>query len=140
MGLKGCSVDDHDLVVDGIGVRWQQLPALNSLIEGITLRYVGATSHVLERRLVGSDHPSPGTTLNGHVTDSHPTFHRHVPDGLACVLDDVACTAGDAYLPYDGQDQVFGRNAEGQRPVDIDLHRLVLVLSQSLGGQHVLHL
>ncbi len=138
MRLKRRSVYGHDGIINSVVIRWQQLPLLHSLVESIALRYVGATSHVFERRFVGSDHPCPGAALDRHVADGHPTFHGHLADGLACVLYDVARAAGDAYLSDDGQDQVFGRDAEGQRPVHVHLHGLVLVLSQSLGGQHVL--
>ena len=67
-------------------------------------------------------------------------FHRELLDGLAAVLDDVALAAAGAGVRDEGEDQVLGGDAVGQRPVDGDRHRLRLGLRQRLRGEHVLDL
>jgi hypothetical protein len=56
------------------------------------------------------------------------------------ILDDVAGAAGGAGLADDRERDVLGGHADGQLPVDLDLHVLRLLLDQRLGGQHMLDL
>ena len=79
-----------------------------------TLRSEAATLQISEGGLVGGDHPGARAGFDAHVADGHAAFHRERADGAASILNDVAGSAVGADLADDVQDDVFGRDAEGQ--------------------------
>jgi hypothetical protein len=99
-----------------------------------------APSSVCSARQYSGDHPSAAAALDRHVADGHPALHRQRLDRRPRVLDDVADSAGDAHLTDCGEDQVFGGDAEAERPLVADPHRAGLGLHHALGREHVLNL
>ena len=88
---------------------------------------------------VNGDQAGTRARLDGHVADRHAAFHAQGADGRAGELDGVAGAAGRADLADDGQHDVLGAAALGQRAFHLDQHVLGLLGQQGLGGQHMLH-
>ncbi len=118
----------------------QRAPVVERGLPGGPRRRVRPALQVPERHVVRRHQPGPGAGLDGHVADGQAPRHGQRADGRAAVLEHVALAAAGADLGDDGQDQVLGRYAIGQRAVHRDRHRLGPDLRQRLGGQHVLHL
>ena len=97
-----------------------------------------AAFQVGEGGLVGRDHAGPGAGFDAHVADRHAAFHRKRTNGGAGIFDHVAGGAGGADAADDVEDDVLGRDAEGQLAFDIDAEGFRLVLRQRLRGHHVL--
>ncbi len=123
------------LLVRGAVVRPQRPPLVWDRI-----RRTRATDHPLERRLVGRDHARAAAALDRHVADRHPAFHAQRLNRRTRVLDDVPDGALDAHLADRRQDQVLGGDAEPERSVIPDQHRLRLALHEALGREHVFDL
>ena len=83
------------------------------------LRRVRLALDVREGGLVRGDETGPRATLDGHVADGHPLFHRQAADGLAAVLEDVARAAAHADARDEVEDDVLGRDARLEAAVDV---------------------
>ena len=118
-------------------VRLQGFPVRDCSIPGIARRRIRPAFEVIESDLVRRHHAGAGATLDGHVAQGHAAFHVHVSDGAAAVLDDRAGAAVDADLTDDVQDHILGRNARGQRALNVDAEGLGFALQQALAGQHM---
>src|SRR6266487_264879 len=63
------------------GIAGELTPGRDGLIEELTLRRVGTALDIGEGRLVGRDHASTRTGLNGHVAQRHASLHREIAHG-----------------------------------------------------------
>ena len=127
-------------VEDGAGVGAQLLPVLHRGIPLRAGRGVRAAAQKFVSGLVRRHHARPGAGFDAHVADRHPAFHGQRFDGTAPVFDDMTLPTAGTDLRDQRKDDVLGGHAGGQRPVDIDRHRLEGPQRQGLGGQHVLDL
>ena len=109
-------------------------------LEGAAFRRARAALDIVEGLCVGRDQAGAGAALDRHVADGHAPFHGERTDRLAGIFDDMAGAAGRADLADDGEDDVLGGDAFGQRAVDAHQHVLGLGLDQRLGGEHMLDL
>ncbi len=130
---------DHG-VIPGAGIGAQRAPVRHRAVPvGAGGRH-GTTLQVGDGGFVDGDHASARAGLDGHVADGHPAFHGQRTNGRTAKLDGVAGTAGGADAADDGQYDVLGGDAAGQRAVDLDQHALHLLGDQALRGEHMLHL
>ena len=106
----------------------------------LALRRHRAVLKIGEGLLVGGNHAGAGATLDGHVVDRHPAFHRQVANGRACELDDMTGATGGADLADDGKDDVLCRHPGGEFAINGDAHVLGRLLNQRLRRQHMLDL
>ena len=116
----------------------QRLPVVERHVPRLALRRARLVLDVGEGRLVRRDQAGAGAAFDRHVADGHAAFHRQRADRLAGIFDDVAGAAGRSDLADDGEDDVLGRDAGRQLPVDAHQHVLGLALDQRLGGEHML--
>src|SRR5690606_4794286 len=98
-----------------------------------------AAFNIVERGLVRSDHPAPGTHLDAEVTDRHPTFHTHLFEHTAGIFYEITgCPRGGEFGDNE-QRYVFGKYALAQRTIDGDTHTFGFGLHDALGRKHHLH-
>mmetsp|Transcript_54566 Transcript_54566/g.173374 ORF Transcript_54566/g.173374 Transcript_54566/m.173374 type:complete len:829 (-) Transcript_54566:162-2648(-) len=133
-------IDGDHLVVLGPGVGGEGPPRLHRLVPECALGGHGAALEVVEGDVIGLDHAGAGAALDRHVADGHAGLHGEGLDGGATELDDAAGAAGGANEADDVEDDVLGGHAGEEGAVDLNLHVHGLLLEESLGGEHVLHL
>ena len=97
-----------------------------------------SSSKVVEGDVVGSDHSSSSSSLDGHVADRHPSLHRELPDGGSGELDNGSGSSSGPDETDDVKDDILGGDAGGECTFDGDLHVLGLVLHEGLGSEDVL--
>ena len=136
-GSEAGSVDLNDLVVARTRIGSQRAPARDGLVPSPVFRGKAASSQVVERHLVGSNHARTRARFDAHVADRHAAFHGETAHRFTRVLDCVAGGAIGTDCPDDAQYQVLGGDALGQWPVDANLHGSRLLLRQALGGKDV---
>src|SRR5207253_5994076 len=95
---------------------------------------------IRKRRLIRRNHSRARSSLNAHVAERHPPFHREPSNRFARIFDNVSSSAISADLPTDPQRQVLCSYTFRQSSADADQHRFRLALRQTLRGQHVLDL
>src|SRR5437016_10667424 len=93
---------------------------------------------IRKRRLIRRNHSRARSSLNAHVAERHPPFHREPSNRFARIFDNVSSSAISADLPNDPQRQVLCSYTFRQSSADADQHRFRLALRQTLRGQHVL--
>ena len=92
---------------------------------------------ILECRGIGCDHSSARAAFNGHVADRHSLLHGQRANRGTGIFKNVPCTSADADLGNQGQDDVFGGYAFGQRSIHAHFVGIRLTLKQALCGKHV---
>ena len=75
--------------------------------------------------------------FDGHVAHRHALLHRHRTDRFTAVFEHVTGATRHAHLADDGENQIFGRHADGQTATHVDLERLRFLLQQALRREHV---
>ena len=130
----------HFLVEHGALVRVELLPLLDGLVPFGTLGGVFTTLEIGERRLVGGDDAGARTHLDGQVGQRQTTLHRHGADGAAGIFHSITRGAGGRHPGHDVEGHVLGGGAFGQLALDVDAHRLGLLLQDALRSQHLSHL
>src|SRR5207253_8928278 len=95
---------------------------------------------IRRRRLIRRNHGRARSSLNAHVAERHPPFHREPSNRFARIFDNVSSSAISAALPNDPQPLVLCSYTFRQSSADAAQHRFTLALRHSLLGQHVLDL
>ena len=132
---------EPDLAIEGgPGIARQRPPTRQRPVPVGTLRRVGPSFEIPERRLVRRHHAGARPGLDRHVAESEPPFHRQPRDRRAGIFDDMLGGAGGADPGDDRQDHVLCRNTSAEPSVDRDAHGAQRALPQRLGRQHVGHL
>ena len=98
-----------------------------------------ATLDIGERRRIGGDEAELRPHLDRQIAQRQTRFDVHAFDGAAAVLDRVIGTRGGAEARDRMQDQILGRDAEGEFAVDAQAHCLGLALHERLRREHVRH-
>ena len=101
-------------------------PTLRKYIEFLAGSDKLPSSEIIQRLLVGGDHPRPGAAFNRHIADRHPLFHAQGAKGLAGVFDAITGAAVGADLADEVQNEVFRGHALRQPAIDSQLARLRL--------------
>ena len=101
---------------------------LNLLIILSTLWNKLSSLQVFKGLLIRGDQSPPGTHLNTHITDSHPGFHRHIPEGRSGIFNKIAGPTASSELGNDIQNNILGNNSLSQFTVHRDPHFLRLIL------------
>ena len=127
-------------VVRGVGIGRERAPVVERLLPRGAGRRCGPAFEIGERRVVGRDHPRPGTGLDRHVADRHPVLHREAANRLARVLEHMTDPAGDAEPADRAEDHVLRRHVGRQLALEADAHRARPRLRQALRREHVLDL
>ena len=133
--LLGLEVDD--VVVDGVLVRGNGLPACNGRIPLRSLRRVGAPAQVLKGGFVRIHIADTGSSLDRHIADGHALFLGEVIEGRSTVFVGVADTAIHPEVADDMKNDILGVDAGGELAVDINAADLGLADCHGLGGKHV---
>ena len=120
------------LVKHGIITALQGSPISQSLIPFFTFRSVFLTFYILESRLVWCYESTTSPHLDGKITQSEPTFHRHFPDGLSAILHEIPRCSRSGELTHQIKSHILGGNSFLQRAIDIDTHRLRFLLQDTL--------
>ncbi len=131
------AVDGVFLVEFRARVARQRLPVRERLLPALALGRVAPALEVGEGFLVGRDHADLGAQFDGQVAHRHAAFHFQAADRLARVFHRVAHASRRADFAYQREDQVFRGDAARRRAVEIDAHRLGLLLHDGLRGEHV---
>jgi hypothetical protein len=136
------AVDEDIDIVLGSGVRLERLPVSNSLIPSLRaiLGGQGAALEVFKGDVIGSNHASTGTTLNGHVADGHTSLHAQVADDRSTELNDRAGTSSSTDLADGVEDDILGADTGGQLAVDLYPHVLAALGDKALSSKDVLDL
>ncbi|MNP12472.1 hypothetical protein D3C76_1047030 [compost metagenome] len=95
--------------------------------------------HIREGDLVRGNQTGFCAHLNGHVAESHTTFHAQGLDRAAAELHHMAGAAGAAGFTDDRQHDVFGGDARCGLASNFNFHGLRAALLQGLRRQHVFY-
>jgi hypothetical protein len=104
------------------------------------LRRLRPPGQVVQRDLVGSDHPRPPAALDRHVAHRHPALHRQRLDRRARELDDVAGAPSTPIWPIVPRIRSLAVTPAAERARVADPHGARPGLHQALRGEHVLDL
>src|SRR5207247_9686357 len=81
---------------------------------------------IRKRRLIRRNHSRARSSLNAHVAERHPPFHREPSNRFARIFDNVSSSAISAALPNEPQLQILPSSTLRQSSSDSDQHRLRL--------------
>src|ERR1041384_632571 len=133
-----CHINRHLAVKRRAFVRSEGLPILDCRIEGFTVRSKAAASQIIKGCPVWSNHTGSRASLDGHVANGHPLFHREATNRLAGVFDHVPGGAVCSDDSNDVEHKVLCGYATGKRPVHSNQKCLRLRLLQALSRKNVL--
>jgi len=134
------SPETNDIVIDGVGIGGNGLPARDGGVPLSSLGGVGAATQILESSLVGIHIADARTALDGHIADGHAFFLSEIIEGRAAVFVGIADAAIHAEVADDVQGDILGIDAGDELSINIDAANLGLADRHGLGREDIAHL
>ena len=126
------SIEGEFLVEYGIIPTLQRLPVSHGLVPFLTLRGILPTFYIIKGNLIGSHKAAAGTHLYGEIAERQTAFHRHFTHHVTAIFHEIACGTTGSKLRHQIQSHILGRDTLLQFAVDVDTHRLGLLLQNAL--------
>lgn len=136
------AIKENINVVLGVRVRFEGRPVGDGTVPlgAAVLRGKRTPLKVLKGDLIGRDHTSTSTTLNGHVTDRHASLHAELANNRSAELNDGTSTTSSSDNTNNVENNVLAGNTGRELTVDLDTHVLASAGKKGLGCEDVLDL